>query len=354
MIFVLVATMALGATGLQGEILEQILVKVNGEILTKTELELRQLRAIRESGTFDPVTASDDDLRRAIAEVTPVLLVDAVDEMLLMQRGRELGQAMTEEQFRSIVENLREDNPALETEEQFEAALKQEGMTMSDLRRMFERQVITSRVQQLEIMPKITITEEDARAYFDSHPDEFRTQPGITLREMLVRVPEEEGGINVGLDEEAKARADALRAQAVAGSDFATIVAESSDAGSKANGGLIGPLKQEELATEIQRLIEPLRSGQVSDVIRTRQGYQFFKLESRSVSDRLTFDAARSQISDRLGNEKRVNELDRYLVGLRAQALIVWKNDELKRAYEQGLAMRTAQIEAARQQGAGL
>lgn len=350
----LVTALVLGG-GLQArEIIEQILVKVNGEILTKSDLELRQLRAIRETGTFDPVTASEDDLKRAIAEVTPLLLADAVDEMLLMQRGRELGQSMTEAQFQSIVENLRADNPALQTDEQFEAALKQEGMTMDDLRRMFERQVITSRVQQLEIMPKITVTDEEARAYFDSHPDEFRTEPGITLREMLIRVPEDDDGLSVGVDDQAKARAEALHAQAVDGEDFGQLAAQNSDAGSKANGGLIGPLKREELAGDIQRLIDPLRPGQVTDVIRTRQGYQFFKLESRTESDRLTFEEARSQISQKIGNEKRVKELDKYLDTLRGQAIIEWKNDELKRAYEQGLAQRAAQLEADGQADAGI
>ena len=118
--------------GLRAEILEQILVKVNGEVLTKTELEQRQLRFLRDRTDISP-TGSEEELKRAIAEITPQILVDAVDEMLLVQRSRELGATMTEEQFRGILENLKKDNN-LTTEEQFQAALKQEGMTMEDLR----------------------------------------------------------------------------------------------------------------------------------------------------------------------------------------------------------------------------
>src|SRR5512134_667932 len=82
-----------GGLAAQGEIIEQILVKVNGEILTKSELEQRQIVALRQRDpNFRP--ASDADLRKALVEVTPTVIVDAVDELLLVQRGRELGYAL--------------------------------------------------------------------------------------------------------------------------------------------------------------------------------------------------------------------------------------------------------------------
>jgi peptidyl-prolyl cis-trans isomerase SurA len=340
-LFVVVA-IALGASvAARAEILEQILVKVNGEVLTKTELEQRQLRFLRDRTDVSP-TASEEELKRAIAEMTPQILVDAVDEMLMVQRGRELGQTMTDEQFRSILENLKKDNN-LTTEEQFQAALKQEGMTVEDLRRMFERQSLISRVEQQEVMSKISVTEDEARQYFEKHPDDFKTQPGITIREILIAVPEEKGGVNVGKDEEAKAKADALRARALKGESFEKLAAENSDAGSKANGGLVGPISRDELNPDFQKLIDPLKPGQITPIVRSRQGYQFFKLEMRTESDRLTFDQARPQIGERIGSERRTGELEKYLARLREQAIIEWKNDELKKAYEQGRAARAAQ-----------
>lgn len=340
-VFVIVAiALVLAAVSLRADILEQILVKVNGEVLTKTELEQRQLRFLRDRTDISQ-TASEAELKRAIAEITPQILVDAVDEMLLVQRGRELGARMTEEQFKGILDNLKKDNN-LTTDEQFQAALKQEGMTMDELRKMFERQALITRVEQQEVMSKISVTEDEARQYFAAHPDDFKTQPGITLREILISVPEEKGGVNVGKDEEAKAKADALRARALKGEAFEKLAAENSDAGSKANSGLIGPISREELAPDFQKLIDPLKPGQITSIVRSRQGYQFFKLESRTESDQLTFDQARQQIGDRIGGEKRTAELEKYLAKLREQAIIEWKNDELKKAYEQGHAARAA------------
>ncbi len=122
-------------------------MKVNGEIFTKTDLEARQVAALRQKGQqidlkSDP---SNAQLRKALDEITPQLMVDAVDEMLIVQRGKELGYKLSDEQFKSVVDNIKKDNK-IETDEQFQAALKQENMTMADLRRNLERQMICQRV----------------------------------------------------------------------------------------------------------------------------------------------------------------------------------------------------------------
>src|SRR5450759_1379737 len=92
----------------RAEIIEQILVKVNGEIFTKTDLEQRQVAALRQKGQQidlknDPNNAQ---LRKALDEITPQIMVDAVDEMLVVQRGRELGYKLSDEQFKSVVDNI--------------------------------------------------------------------------------------------------------------------------------------------------------------------------------------------------------------------------------------------------------
>ena len=121
-------------------------------------------------------------------------MVDAVDEMLIVQRGKELGYKLSDEQFKSVVDNIKKENK-IETDEQFQAALKQENMTMADLRRNLERSMIVQRVQQNEVLGKIGVTDDEARTYYDSHLDEFTTPPTVTLREILVaRARRRQGG----------------------------------------------------------------------------------------------------------------------------------------------------------------
>src|SRR6185436_5834549 len=97
-----IAALALGiaTASLQADIIEQVLVKVNGEIITKTDLEGRQIAALRQK---NPNLRPDSDaaLKAALAEVTPAVIVDAVDEMLMVQKGKELGYTMSTDRFNS-------------------------------------------------------------------------------------------------------------------------------------------------------------------------------------------------------------------------------------------------------------
>ena len=226
----------------QGEILEQILVKVNGDIITKTDLEQRQIAALRQADpNFRP--ANDAELKKALAEVTPQVIVNAVDELLLVQRGKEMGYALGAEQFRKIVDQIKTENK-LETEEAFQAALKQEGLTMDDLRRQLERQMLVSRVQQDEVMGKISISEDEVKQFYETSKEVFTTQPQITLREILIVVPTSDKGVNVADDDAAKAKAEDVRKRLQAGEPFAQLASDLSEAPSKANGGLIGPINR--------------------------------------------------------------------------------------------------------------
>src|SRR5688500_8050639 len=134
---------------LHGEILEQVLVKVNGDILTKTELETRQIAALRQrmnQENIDPETLKNDDqLKKVLVEITPRMLVDAIDEMLFNQLGKQRGYKLRDQQFKDWLSALRREQN-LEDEQKFQDALKQEGMTLEDLRRNVERQMLIGRV----------------------------------------------------------------------------------------------------------------------------------------------------------------------------------------------------------------
>ncbi len=327
-----------GGSVLRGEIIEQIIVKVNGEIMTKTDLENRQVSALRQMGQQidQKVDPSDAQLRQMLDQVTPQLLVNAVDEILLVQRGKELGYTMTNDQFQSVLDSIKKDNK-IESDEQFQAALKSENMTLSDLRKSLERQMIVSRVQQNEVMSKIAVNDEEARAYYQAHLTEFTSPRTITLREITVNVPGDGATINVGRDEEARAKITTIRQRALAGDSFEKLAADMSDSPSRANAGLIGPLSMSDLSADVQKMLESLKVGGITDPMRTARGYQILKLESSTAAETKPFDQAREDISNRVFTDKRRDEFEKYLKKLRAQAIIEWKNADVKKAYDQGL-----------------
>src|SRR6185503_3456070 len=141
------------AVPLRAEIIEQVLVKVNGDIITKTELETRQIAAIRQRMNQDvspEAMKNDEQLKKTLAEVTPRILVEAIDELLMVQLAKERGYKLRDEQFRDWLAALRKEQN-LEDEQKFQAALKQEGMSIDDLRKNVEKQFMISQVQRDEV-----------------------------------------------------------------------------------------------------------------------------------------------------------------------------------------------------------
>jgi parvulin-like peptidyl-prolyl isomerase len=336
-------TVILGAVAISprihAEILEQVLVKVNGEIITKTEFEARQVAELRNRPEFANAPAAGAELQKAVAEITPDLILSAVDELLLVQRGRESGFALGDQQFAQILETIKTSNN-LQDETKFQEALKQEGLTMADLRRNLERQMLVSQVQRVEILDKVSVTDEEAKAYYDEHRQEFTSPSEVTLREILIEVKSTDRGVNVAEDDAAREQAQEIRKRLLAGEPFPRLAGEYSSAASKANGGLIGPLNNAELAPALRDLLAKMQVGDVTEAIRTQRGYQLLKLESRTDAKLRSFEEARGDIGNRIGEQKLRGEREKYLDRLRAQATITWRNTELEKAYETALAKR--------------
>src|SRR5688572_1329929 len=326
-------------TPLRAEIIEQVLVKVNGDIITKTEFEARQVAALRNRPELANVTPASLELQKAIAEATPDLILGAVDELLLVQRGKEMGFALGDDQFKQIIANIKESNN-LQDETKFQEALRQEGLTLEDLRRNLEKQMLVTEVQRRDLMAKLSATDEESKIYYEAHKQEFTTPSELTLREILIEVPTSDRGVNVAQDDEARAKADDVRKRLIGGEPFARMAADLSAAPSKANGGLIGPLKSDELAPQLQRLLEKMKVGELTPVQRTTRGYQILKLESRTDTMIKSFEDARAEIADKVVGQKFETARTEYLDRLRAQATISWRKAELEKASQPVLGMR--------------
>ena len=152
---------------------------------------------------------------------------------------------MSTERFNSIVENIKKENK-IESDERWQAALKQENMTMADLRRQLERTMLVQQVQQ-------TGDHGEAAGHRHRAQDLLRSAQGRirhgaehhAARDHHQRAGRRAQGINVAQDDAAKAKAEEVRAKIVAGEPFARLASDYSDSGSKANGGLVGPLAED-------------------------------------------------------------------------------------------------------------
>jgi peptidyl-prolyl cis-trans isomerase SurA len=320
-------------------IIQRVLVKVNGEAFTQTDLEQKQTEALAAKNQQANVKTAETDavLQRELQQITPGIIVDAVDEMLLVQRARELGYKMSDDQYQKFIDNIKADNH-LADDAAFNKALTEQGLTKEQLRKKLEEGYLKQAVQQSEIMSHAQMTEQEARQYYATHAAEFLTPAKVALREILVSVPTESVGgqasFNAGLDEAARAKADAIHDRLTKGEDFAKVAADVSDSPSKATGGVIGEVNVNDMSDALRPLVDVLKPGEITPPIRTQRGYQILKLDSRSPEQPKPFDDVREAIAQKIYEQRVDGETQKYLDKVRAQALIEWKDEALKEMYD--------------------
>lgn len=329
------------ATGAQ--IIEQVLVNVNGDIITLSEFEDRQVAMLRERPELARVSPNSAQFTKAIQEMAPQVILSAVDELLWMQRAHEHGWQLTDDRVTEIINGIRKQNN-LEDEGAFRKALAAEGLTEERLRQQVGRTALIQEAQRVDVYEKINITDEEVRAFYDANKQQFTKQAEITIREILIAVPTSEKGINVAQSDQAKEQAEAARKRLLAGEPFPTVAAEVSASSTKATGGVIGPLKLDDLDSALQKLFGGMAVGDITEVTLTTRGYQIFKLDARTQPAVPAIEDVRNEISRRLGEQKSQGELIKYLEKLRSQAKITWRHDELHKAYDRAVTQRLERL----------
>lgn len=332
-----------------GRIIQRVIVKVNGDIFTQTDLETEQIGALRDKNrsVAKPEDLQNDaTLKTALLDVTPDILVDVVDEMLLTDHGREQGYKLTDAQYQDVLNGLKKSNNV--DDAGLKAAMLQEGLTIESYRKVVEKQWIRKEIMQREIMQKASLTDEEAHQYYDAHHDEFMTPATVTLREILIAIPtvaSPTGGqpsFNAAAADDAKTKADAARDRVVKGEDFAKVAADVSDSPSKTSGGMIGPVQLDDMAPALKDAINKLPKGGVTEPLRVQRGYQIFYVDSRADQGLQPFDKVRDEIAQKVYSSRMDVEMDKFLQKLRAQAIIEWHDDSLKAMYEKRIAERDA------------
>lgn len=330
----------------KSEIIQRVLVKVNGEAFTQTDLERLQTETLAQQNQQANVKDAQTDsvLQRRLQQITPGILVKAVDDMLLVQKARELGYKMSDDQYKKLVDNIKADNHL--NDEQFKAALVQEGLTQEQLRKNLEQGYLEQAVQQTEVMGHSQMTEQEARQYYNSHQSEFMTPARVVLREILVSVSTSQSGgqttFSAGSDEAAREKANQIHDRLTKGEDFAKVAAEVSDSATKSSGGVIGAVNVADMSDTLRPIIDALKPGDFTTPIRTPRGYQILKLDSRSETQPKPFDDVRDQIAQKIYEARVGGETQKYLQKLRAQALIEWKDQNLKDMYDKQMSEKAA------------
>ncbi|MEE8217669.1 MAG: peptidyl-prolyl cis-trans isomerase [Vicinamibacteria bacterium] len=306
LIVLLLLSSALGtAVVARAEIIERIIAKVNGEIITLSEFQERQLSAVQvarippeEHGAF---------LRQNNAR----LLQEAIDEILLIQRAADSGMELRAEFVDEIIESVKKEN-GIESEEQFQAALEGEGMTLADLRKNIERSWTKRMIIQREVEPRISVSEDELKEEYEKRKaTDFTKAATVTLQGIFI--PADAGGVTLARDIVARARA---------GADFASLARTHSADPTADSGGDLGELAQGNLSPDLEEVAFSLPVGSVSDPIPGEEGFWILRVVAKTTGSVVPYATAKGRVRSKMMAERFDAEYKVFMAEIREDQTI--------------------------------
>src|SRR6266849_6534335 len=295
------------------KVIEQIVAKVNGDIITRGELE-RSRQALE--AELKQQGAPPAKMQELLKEKEADALRDQIDQLLLVQKAKELSIDVTAEVKKEMAD-IQMQNKITDSDKFHQWVQEQSGMPYEDLEQQMKNRSMTQRVIRQEVGGKITIPKAELLKHYEEHKSEFIRQEQVFLREILVssvgKTPEQVAA--------AEKRAKDILARAKKGEKFPELARDTSDAESAKNFGEIGWFKKGDLNPSLQHLFKE-KKGYLTDVIKTDNGFVIFKLEERHEAGLAPFEEVENEITEKLYTPRMQPKVRDYLTKLREQAFL--------------------------------
>jgi peptidyl-prolyl cis-trans isomerase SurA len=313
----LVLLVALPAALSADTVVEEIIARVNNSIVTRTEYQHSKDQLKTEAQQQDPANAD-----KIYAERQKDVLRDLIDQQLLLEKGKDLDITADTELVKRLDEMRKQMN--LDNMEDLEKAAQSQGVSFEDFKQNMRNQIITQQVISQEVGRKLNLGKDDVQKYYDEHKSEMEQPEEIRLGEILVSTDKKAGDATP--DDQvvaaAKAKADALLADIRNGAAFEVVAKKSSDGPSAEQGGDLGYFKRGTLAKELEDKTFAMKAGDVSDVIRTKQGFVILNVSEHHDAGVPPLSEVEGRIQDALYMHKLQPALRAYLEKLREDAYI--------------------------------
>ena len=296
-------------------VIEEIIARVNNRIITRSEYLRSQEELKKEAQQQDPVNAD-----KLVAEREKDVLRDLIDQQLLLDKGKDMDITADTELVKRLDQMRKQMN--LDNMEDLEKAAQAQGIAFEDFKQNLRNQIITQQVIGAEVGRKLVISKEEMQNFYENHKSEFDQPEQVRLGEILVSTEKSAAGDEAAQLQAAKAKADSLLEQIKGGAKFEDIAKKDSDGPSAAQGGDLGYFKRGTLAKELEDKTFAMKSGEVSVVIRTKQGFIILKVTEHQEAGVPPFSQVEPRIQDAVYMQKLQPALREYLTKLREEAFI--------------------------------
>jgi len=258
--------------GVTRQLVDGIAAVVGDEIILESEVDEEFYIYQMRTGTTG---MSPDEM----AEVRSGIVREMVDEMLLVAMAhRDTVQLRPGELEREIEDRVAELVERHGSQEALDAALEEEGMTLSDLEDIYsdeiERRLLAERVVRTEVHGSIDVTWGEVEEYYEEHAEEVGTTPeAFLVGGIMVRAKVTEDARQAALDRMAEASS-----RLAAGEPFEDLALEYSDDPSRTTGGDLGTFGRGVMVPEFEDAVFAMSEGEVSGVIQTRFGFHIVEM----------------------------------------------------------------------------
>ena len=309
-------------------VVEEIVARVNNEIITRSEY-IRSRDQLKQ----EVEQQNSIDAERAFAQRQGDILRDLIDQQLLLQKGKDLGITGDTELIKKLDEMRKE--MKLETMEDLEKAAQAQGASYEEFKQNMRNGIITQSVIGKEVGSKLSMNKEEEQKFYDEHRAEMERPEEVRLSEILVapKPPAKPAGLDgkppAPSDAEmeaalavAKSQADGILDQIHKGASFSDLAKKNSDGPSAKDGGDLQSFKRGTMPKELDDIVFAMKAGEVSNVIRTKQGYVVLQVTEHQIAGIPTLKEVEPRIQDALYMQKLQPALRAYMTTLREEAFI--------------------------------
>ena len=309
------------AFGADVAIVEEIVCKVNSDIITRSELERDRRDAESE---FRRENLTGRALQEAVSSTTRNLLRDRIDHLLLVQKGKELDLKVDTEVAKQLADTQR--RSGISDPEKFQQYVhEQTGMPYEDYKNEIKNRMLVDRVIRSEVSSKIQFKREDLEKYYNEHKDEFQRQERIFLQEIFVSTDGKDAGGVLAAERKAKD----LSARAKKGEKFTELAQTSSDDTNAVNGGEMPAMQKGELDKRVEDVLWEQPRGFVTEPIKLEKGFFIFKVVEHQKAGQAGFEEVMNEVENKLYQPKMDPAIRTYLTKLRQDAFL-----EIKPGYD--------------------
>jgi peptidyl-prolyl cis-trans isomerase SurA len=305
--------------GINDKVVEEIIARVNNEIITRSELDKARSSAEEDAKQECQNKCTPEQLQTDIEDRKKNALRDLIDQSLLVQRGKDMGVSVETDVIKKLdqirIQNNLQDMDALEK------AVSSQGLNWEDFKNNIRNGILTQRVISQEVGSHITIGKEEVQKYYEEHQKDFIRPEQVGLREIEVSTAGKPEADLPAL----KKKAETALKRVQDGEDFGEIAKRFSDSGTAKQGGFLGVYKRGELAKELEDTVFKMKKNELTPVMDTKQGYLILQVIEHYDEGLQPLPKVEPEIMDRMYSQRMEPALREYLKTLREQSYVVVK-----------------------------